>query len=126
MLAHQQVAEFEQHGLLPCPQLVPAAKALTMRDRLWDFLSVKHGRRQEDPTTWNVIEGRTGFKALMRTGVFDALSDHLVEPITDLLGPRAWNPPAHWGHPLVTFPNPHEEWAIPATGWHVDPPVVYR
>ncbi len=120
MLTHQHIADFEQQGLLHLPQMVPAAKALTMRDRLWDFLSVHHGRLQDDPTTWKVIEGRTGFKALMRAGAFDALSDHLVEPVTDLLGSGAWNPPEHWGHPLVTFPNPHQEWSIPATGWHVD------
>jgi Phytanoyl-CoA dioxygenase (PhyH) len=120
MLTQQQATEFEQHGLLPLPQTVPAANALAMRDRLWAFLSVMHGRQQDAPTTWKPIEGRTGFKMLMRTGVFDGLSKYLVEPITDLLGPGAWNPPAHWGHPLVTFPNPNSEWAIPAMGWHVD------
>ena len=119
MLTNQQITEFEQYGLLPLPQAVPAATALAMRDRLWAFLSVIHGRKQEDATTWRAIESRAGFKMLMRTGAFDELSEHLVEPLTDVLGP-AWDPPAHWGHPLVTFPNPDREWAIPARGWHVD------
>jgi ectoine hydroxylase-related dioxygenase (phytanoyl-CoA dioxygenase family) len=44
----------------------------------------------------------------------------LAGPVTDLLGAGAWTPPAHWGHPLVTFPGPDREWTIPATGWHVD------
>jgi ectoine hydroxylase-related dioxygenase (phytanoyl-CoA dioxygenase family) len=119
MLTHQQISEFEQQGVLRLPQTVPAAMTLAMRDRLWGFLSALHDRRQDDPTTWNAIDGRTRFKMLMRTGAFDELSEHLAEPITDLLGP-AWSLPAHWGHPLVTFPNPDRGWAIPSKGWHVD------
>lgn len=119
MLTNEQIAEFELHGLLSLPQTVPAAKALAMRDRLWAFLSVIHGRKQDDPTTWTSIDGRVRFKMLTRTGAFDDLREHLPEPITDLLGP-AWNPPEHWGGPLVTFPDPEHEWAIPATRWHVD------
>jgi hypothetical protein len=98
---------------------VPAAKALAMRDRLWAFLAAMHGRKQGDPTTWQPLDGRLRRKILTRTGAFDDLGKHLHEPITDVLGP-AWNPPEHWGGPLVTFPNPEQEWAIPATGWHVD------
>jgi ectoine hydroxylase-related dioxygenase (phytanoyl-CoA dioxygenase family) len=120
MLTQQQVSEFEEQGLIRLPLRVPAAVALAMRDRVWAFLSVMHGRRQDDPTTWTALDGRTGFKMLLRTGAFDELSEHLAEPVTDLLGPGGWNPPAHWGHPLVTFPDPDRVWAIPATGWHVD------
>lgn len=120
MLTHLQVSEFEQQGMLHLPQTVPTAAALTMRDRLWAFLAVMHGRRHDDPATWTPLDGRTRFKMLMRTGAFDDLSEHLAGPITDLLGPGAWNPPEHWGHPLVTFPDPAREWAIPAAGWHVD------
>jgi ectoine hydroxylase-related dioxygenase (phytanoyl-CoA dioxygenase family) len=120
MLTQLQVSEFEQQGLIRLPQTVPAAAALAMRDRLWAFLSATHGRRQDDPGTWKALDGRTRFKTLMRTGAFDQLSEHLAEPVTCLLGPGAWNPPAHWGHPLVTFPEPGREWAIPAAGWHVD------
>jgi ectoine hydroxylase-related dioxygenase (phytanoyl-CoA dioxygenase family) len=119
MLTDQQRAEFELHGLLALPHTVPAAKALAMRDRLWAFLSVMHGRKQDDPTTWKPLDGRARFKLLMRTGAFDDLSEHLVEPITDVLG-SAWETPAHWGHPLVTFPDLERQWAIPATRWHVD------
>lgn len=120
MLTRLQVSEFEQQGLIRLPRAVPAALALAMRDRLWAFLSVMHGRRQEDPVTWKQLDGRTRFKVLMRTGAFDELGEHLAAPVTDLLGPGSWNPPAHWGHPLVTFPDAGREWAIPATGWHVD------
>lgn len=119
MLTDEQTAQFELYGLVPLPQTVPAATALAMRDCLWAFLSTVHGRKHEDPTTWKPIEARTGFKTLMRAAAFDGLIEYLSEPITDLLG-TAWNPPAHWGHPLVTFPNPTEHWAIPARRWHVD------
>ncbi|MFD2081747.1 Phytanoyl-CoA dioxygenase (PhyH) [Actinopolymorpha cephalotaxi] len=119
MLTDEQTARFESDGLLPLPQAVPATTALAMRDRLWAFLSIMHGRRHDDPTTWSAIEGRVGFKTLMRAGAFDGLSEHLSEPVTDLLG-TAWKPPAHWGHPLVTFPNLQAQWAIPARNWHVD------
>lgn len=120
MLTPLQVLEFEQQGLLHLPRILPAATVLAMRERLWAFLSLVHGRRHDDPATWKPLGGRTGFKTLMRTGAFDELGAFLAEPITDLLGAGSWTAPAHWGHPLVTFPNPEREWAIPATGWHVD------
>lgn len=50
MLTNQQIARFELYGLLPLPQALPAAKALAMRDRLWAFLSVMHGRKQDEST----------------------------------------------------------------------------
>lgn len=120
MLTHPQVAEFEQQGLIRLPRTVPAATALAMRDRLWAFLSVMHGRQHDDPATWKQLDGRTHFKVLMRTGAFDELSEYLAGPATDLLGPGGWHPPEHWGHPLVTFPNPGGQWTLPAGGWHVD------
>ena len=120
MLTPAQVSEFEQQGLLRLPQMLPTAMTQAMRARLWEFLSLVHGRRHDDPATWKPLDGRTRFKTLMRTGAFDELGEHLAAPITGLLGPGAWKPPAHWGHPLVTFPSPHQRWAIPATGWHVD------
>jgi hypothetical protein len=94
MLTPLQVSEFEQQGLLRLPQMLPAATALSMRDRLWAFLSRVHGRRHNDPSTWRPLDGRTRFKTLMRTGAFHELAGHLAEPITDLLGAGAWNPPA--------------------------------
>lgn len=120
MLTYLQVSEFGQQGLVRLPQTVPAATALAMRDRLWAFLAVRHGRRHDDPATWKALDGRARFNLLIRTGAFDELGDHLAGPVTGLLGPGAWSPPAHWGHPLVTFPDPGREWAIPAAGWHVD------
>jgi ectoine hydroxylase-related dioxygenase (phytanoyl-CoA dioxygenase family) len=118
MLTHPQVSEFEQQGLIRLPQAVPPAATRAMRDRLWGFLSAVHGRQPDDPGTWQGLDGRTQFKTLMRTGAFDELGEHLAEPITDLL--TTWSRPAHWGHPLVTFPSPGEQWAVPASGWHVD------
>lgn len=120
MLTARQIAQFEQQGLIRLPQTVPAAIAAVMRDRLWGFLSAMHGRQRDKPATWTPIDARTGFKMLMRTGAFDILGDYLGEPITDLLQTGGWNPPAHWGHPLITFPNPGCSWAVPSSGWHVD------
>lgn len=120
MLNPQQLSEFDRYGLIHLPQTVPASTALAMRDRLWAFLSAVHGRRRDDPATWTALGGRTRFKMLMRTGAFSELSEHLAEPISDLLGAGSWSPPEYWGHPLVTFPTPGREWAIPASGWHVD------
>jgi hypothetical protein len=119
MVTDQQRTEFELRGLLPLPQAVPAATALTMRDRLWGFLSAMHGRKPDDRSTWKPFDGRSGFKTLMRTGAFDEIGEYLVEPLTDVLG-TDWERPEHWGHPLVTFPNSEQSWAVPARGWHVD------
>lgn len=120
MLTPLQVTEFERQGILHLPQVLPADTVLAMRERLWAFLALVHGRRRDDPATWKPLDGSTNFKSLMRTGAFDELREHLAEPITDLLGAGGWTAPEHWGHPLVTFPNPERTWAIPGTGWHVD------
>lgn len=120
MLAQQQVSDFVRYGVLHLPQTVPDATTSAMRDRLWGFLSAMHGRQRDDATTWREFDGGTRFKMLMRTGAFDELRTYLSEPIDEVLGQREWNSPAHWGHPLVTFPNSDREWAIPASGWHVD------
>jgi hypothetical protein len=119
MLTEQQLAEFELHGVLSLPETVPADKALEMRDRLWGYLSAMHGRKADDPTTWRPIDGRAGFKTLMRTGAFAEVGDYLVPLVTSLLGPE-WERPAHWGHPLVTFPRSDRQWSLPARNWHVD------
>lgn len=39
--------------------------------------------------------------------------------LDDLLGVGGWDPPAHWGEFLITFPNA-SSWSLPHTGWHQD------
>ncbi|HEY6740462.1 MAG TPA: hypothetical protein VI076_16585 [Actinopolymorphaceae bacterium] len=104
MSTTEQIERFQRDGVLFLPRTLPPATALTLRDRLWAFLSAMHRRRQDDPTTWEPLEGRTRFKVLMRTDAFAELRRYLSEPITDVLG-SAWDPPTYWGHPLVTFPD---------------------
>ena len=47
-------------------------------------------------------------------------TSQLCAIIDDLLGPGRWQRPAHWGRPLVTFPDPDTAWEAPTSGWRLD------
>ena len=61
------------------------------------------------------------FQKLTGTGAFDAMATgQLCAVIDGLLGAGRWQRPAHWGRPLVTFPNPGTAWDVPTSDWHLD------
>jgi ectoine hydroxylase-related dioxygenase (phytanoyl-CoA dioxygenase family) len=120
MSTPDRVSHVDHTGLLLLRNAVPADVVAAMSDAIWHFLATRHARRRDDPATWTRIAGRTGLQSLTRAGVFDGLREQLRPRVDALLGVDAWKEPAHWGHPLITFPSPGTLWEVPVAGWHVD------
>jgi hypothetical protein len=120
MLSRAQQDEFECRGLLRLPGAIPGPDADAMRDRLWRYLRQTHGVSAERPQSW-AVGTPAHFEALIRTGAFDAMATAQVRGAVDaLLIRQGWEPPQHWGRPLVTFPQPGVPWRLPVSGWHMD------
>jgi Phytanoyl-CoA dioxygenase (PhyH) len=120
VLSSAQRDEFDRRGILRLPATIPAAEVTAMRQRVWEHLLDKHAIHQDRPETWTV-HLPAQFQKLTATGAFDAMAtDPLCVVIDDLLGAGRWQRPAHWGRPLVTFPQPGAAWDVPASGWHLD------
>src|SRR5262245_25565241 len=123
MLTRAQTAEFDRVGFVRLSGVFGDADAVRMRERVWAALAAHHGMRQATPETWTVQQPRH-FQALTRAAVFDALgSPALTGAIDDLLGCETWEPPAHWGQPLITFPGSGAAWDVPRAQWHIDWPA---
>jgi hypothetical protein len=89
-----------------------------MANRLWSDMERRFGMLRGRPDSWTVA-GPAQFQALVRGGAFDALGSPKMAELADaLLDAGAWDPPAHWGTPLVTFPTP--SWRLPRPPWHLD------
>lgn len=118
ILSPQQADAFERRGLVRLPDFYPAADIAAMAGRLWADLERRFGVLREMPETWTVSLPAQ-FKALVQSGAFDALGSPKMAALTDaLLGVGAWEPPAHWGTPLVSFPT--RQWVLPRPSWHTD------
>lgn len=121
MLSDGQVRELRDTGLLRLAGAIPAADAAAMVDRIWEHLGRRHGIVRERRETWTV-EQPAGLRAVTDTPEFRALGSPAIRDALDaVLGAGRWQPPRRWGRPLVTFPSPHERWALPVRGaWHND------
>jgi hypothetical protein len=98
MLSPQQRDEFDRRGLLRLPGATPLADAITMCDRVWEFMAARHGIRRDRPQTWTVEVPRQ-FQALTRAKVFEPMGNEVVcGALDDLLGVGRWQRPPHgWG-----------------------------
>ena len=91
-----------------------------MRQRLWQHLAGTHAMYPGQPETWTV-QWPAQFQKLTGTGAFDAMATGQICAAADgLFGAGRWQRPAHWGRPLVTFPDPGTAWDVPTSGWHLD------
>jgi ectoine hydroxylase-related dioxygenase (phytanoyl-CoA dioxygenase family) len=127
MLSREQKDQFHQAGFFHLRGAFSRAAARRMGDAIWGFLREKHGFSAGEPASWR-IERPTGFQALTRSKVFEALAGSvLTDALNDLLGTAAWQVPKQWGAPLVTFPGRSSAWSVPHNQWHLDflaqPPV---
>jgi hypothetical protein len=117
-LTREQRDEFGRRGVLRLPAFYPEADINLMADRLWADLAKRYGMRRDRPESWTVANPFK-FQALKRSGAFNALGSSKLHDLADaLLGPGAWDKPAHWGGPLVTFPTPAP--SLPRPPWHLD------
>jgi hypothetical protein len=114
---------FDERGLVKLPGLVARAAVEEMVDRLWRTLAAKDGARRGEPRTWRV-ERPTQFRGLQDSDAFKAMGGPAVRAVLDdLMGQGRWEPPEHWGQPLVCFPRPHGRWDVPTQAWHLDLPA---
>lgn len=117
-LTREELDEFDRRGVLRLPGFYPKADIDSMADRLWAYLEKRYGMRRNRPESWTGA-GLVKFQALKRSGAFSALgSPKLFELADALLGAGAWDKPARWGAPLVTFPTPAP--SLPRPPWHLD------
>lgn len=111
VLTPEQYDAFDQLGVVRLPGFYPASDIHAMANRLWADIERRFGMLRDRPDSWT-IAGPAQFQALVRSGAFDALGSPEMAKLADaLLDAGAWDPPAHWGTPLVTFPTPN--WGLP-------------
>ncbi len=123
ILTDERRAQFERHGVLRLPGLLPRPHAEAMADRLWSAMASSHGVGRDDRATWTV-QRPAGFQALERSGGFRELDDPAFRALFDaFLGAGQWNEPPHWGAALVTFPDTVRPWDVPFRNWHIDLPA---
>ncbi len=117
-LTSEQYEAFDRLGVVRLPGFYPATDIGAMADRLWADVERRFGILREQPDSWRPASPAQ-FQALVRGGAFDALGPSTMAALADaLLGAGAWDPPAHWGMPLVTFPTAN--WGLPRPPWHLD------
>jgi hypothetical protein len=123
-LTPEQLDEFDRRGVMRLPGFYPKADIELMADRLWADLETRYGVRRDRTESWTVASP-THFQALKRAGAFSALGSPKLFDLADaLLGVGAWDKPARWGGPLVTFPTQAPSLARPP--WHLDIGGVHR
>ena len=122
MLTLAEQARYDRDGYVVVGGAISAAACERMCDRIWDALAAEHGVRRDDPTTWAGVTP-SGFQKLCKADAFaEIASRDFLAAVDDLIGEGTWEPPRHWGGPLVTFPT-DGPWDVPARRWHLDYPV---
>ena len=70
MLTSAQKSEFEEHGWVRAPSMLPDTEVQSVLDRVWDDLEQRCGIPRDDPKTWPETKPK-GFNRLMRSGAFE-------------------------------------------------------
>ena len=122
-LTSQQLAVFEQTGVVRLPGFLPKENIAAMADAIWADLRRRFGVERDRRDTWLLApHGPRGWQALIRSGAFSPLGTPELRELGDaFLGQGAWTPPKRWGQPLVTFPT--GDWDVPHASWHIDLPA---
>jgi len=122
-LTSQQLAAFEQTGVVRLPGFLPKESVAAMADAIWADLNRRYGVERDRRDTWMLApHGPRGWQALIRSGAFSPLgTPELLELGDAFLGRAAWTTPKRWGQPLVTFPT--GDWDVPHASWHIDLPA---
>lgn len=120
MLSAQQLQAFADDGLMKIPQAISADEALTMADRIAEYLRSEESVRRNAAQAW-LAERPAGLRPLMKAGVFDAASAESVEiALAEIYGPGRYLRPKSGGRAAVTHKVSDAPWDVPADGWHVD------
>ena len=122
-LTAEQREAFGREGVLRLPGFYPADLVNPMADAIWEDARQRFGVERDRPETWPPT--RIGQHAKLRKrGVFDPLGTAQLRALGDaFLGAGTWDPPRHWGQPLlVSFPA--GKWDVPHNVWHLDLPAA--
>jgi hypothetical protein len=123
-LTPEQLEEFDRRGVVRLPGFYALDAIDAMADRLWTDLEQRFSIGRDRPESWT-IAAPAQFQSLKRAGAFSALRSPKMVALADaLLGAGAWDEPAPWGAPLVTFPTSTPHLQNPA--WHLDIGGVQR
>ena len=109
MLTPEQIAFFQEHGYLILKNLIDPEVIDGWRTQVWNHF----GSSLETPETWPNDYEIPGF-------TFSPLFGHLpvMQEIADQLGGGQFFT-GGGGSPIIKWPNPEEEWALPKNG-HID------
>lgn len=119
MLTSAQRSEFDEHGCLRLPGLIPKEDIEGVLNRIWDDLEQRCGIPREEPQRWPEAKPK-GFNKLTRSGAFAPTCSQAVRGTLDVfLGPGKWEMPDPWGALLLTFPS-KGPWLLPNNSWHLD------
>ena len=114
-----QKSEFDRHGWVRVPRMLPETDVHSVLDRVWDDLEQRCGIPRDEPETWPEARPK-GFNRLMRSGAFEPTCNQAVkDAIDEFLDPGHWEKPSPWGALLLTFPAAGP-WFLPNHSWHMD------
>lgn len=119
-LTSAELKQFHEDGFIVVRGAFPRDDALAMQDEWWSELSETHGIERDDRSTWRPIPGDLK-RAKQSPLQHKIASARVCGVIDELMGPRAWRPPADWGRAIATFPEPGD-WDVPSFLWHWDNP----
>ena len=119
MLTAAHKSEFDEHGWVRVPSMLPETDVQSVLGRVWDDLEQRCGIPRDDPKTWPEAKPK-GFNRLMRSGAFEPTCNQAVkDAIDEFLEPGHWEKPSPWGALLLTFPAAGP-WFLPNQSWHMD------
>lgn len=119
MLTAAQKSEFDEHGWVRVPSMLPETDVQSVLGRVWDDLEQRCGIPRDDPETWPEARPK-GFNRLMRSGAFEPTCNQDVkDAIDEFLEPGHWEKTSPWGALLLTFPAAGP-WFLPNQSWHMD------
>lgn len=119
VLTTEQLREFEQTGVTLLRAAIAPPAVAAMREALWAELARTRGIRESERETWRTARP-AGFQALSKRGTFAGMASRAVRgALDDVFGTEGWDEPAHWGQPLVSFPDT-QRWELPRASWHLD------
>ncbi len=119
ILSAGDVAAFEARGYVRVNEAFPMEAALEMQDAMWCELREDFAIERDDPATWD--QPRRYLRLPKTDPRQQAMyTERLLGACDELLDSGPWMP-AHWGRPLVTFPEKSPDpWIVPTSIWHWD------
>ena len=121
MLTKQQIALFEDRGLVKLPGAVGGQVVDAMAKSIWAELADRFAIDQHRAKSWTVTKVRPKWlRSIQQSDAWAGMASPILRSIVDqLLGRGEWIEPEHWGQILMNFPD-GGSWVLPHQAWHVD------